>query len=157
MIRAFLLLITQNVVCIVSHITYNRMDARLDSQEKNIKREMIEANHEMEIKLKNKIHDGDPDKLEKFRESWLLRLQDIKSLSVEKKCIEKSFISIIIPLFLSFKFAVIDFFYVDAIAVFNGFNIYTSHIGWIFLLIACTIITMEFKRMNRCDDMMGSP
>jgi hypothetical protein len=131
------------------------MDAGLDSQEKNIKREMIEANHEMEIKLKNKIHDGAPDELEKFRESWLLRLQDIKSLSVEKKGIEKSFISIIIPVFLSFKFAVIDFFYVDAIAVFNGFNIYTSHIGWIFLLLACTIITMEFKRMNRCDDRMG--
>ena len=132
------------------------MDARLDSQEKNIKREMIEANHEMEIKLKNKIHDGEPDELKKFRESWLLRLQDIKSLSVEKKCIEKSFISIIIPVSLSFKFAVIDFFYVDAIAVFNGFNIYTSHIGWFFLLIACTIITMEFRRMNRCDDMVGS-
>ena len=117
---------------------------------------MIEANHEMEIKLKNKIHDGEPDELKKFRESWLLRLQDIKSLSVEKKCIEKSFISIIIPVSLSFKFAVIDFFYVDAIAVFNGFNIYTSHIGWFFLLIACTIITMEFRRMNRCDDMVGS-
>jgi len=157
MIRAFLLLITLNVVCMVSHITYNRMDTRFDSQEKNIKREMIKANHEMEIKLKNKIYDGEPDELEKFRESWLLRLQDIKSLSVEKKCIEKSFISIIIPVFLSFKFAVIDFFYVDAIAVFNGFNIYTSHIGWIFLLIACTIITMEFKRINKCDDMMGSP
>ena len=156
MIRAFLLLITQNVVCMVSYFTYNRMDSRFNSSEESIKREMIEANHEMERKIKNKIHEGqEPDELVKFRASWLVRLQDIKSLGVEKKGIEKSFISIIVPLFLSFKFAVIDFFYLDAIAVFNGFNIYTSHIGWVFLLIVCITISLAFRRMNRCVNMVG--
>lgn len=156
MIRAFLLLITLNVVCMVSYFTYNRMDSRLDSSEETIKREMIEANHEMERKLKNEINDGrEPDDLIKFRESWLLRLQDIKSLRTEKKGSEKSFISIIIPLLLSFKFAVIDFFYADAIADLNGFNIYTSQIGWVFLLMACITIVLAFRHMNSCINMMS--
>ena len=151
MIRAFLLLITLNLVCISSYFTYNRMDSRLNSSEENIRREMIEANQEMELKIQNKIHEGkEPDELIKFRESWLLRLQDIKSIRLEKKSIEKSLLSIIIPLFLSFKFAVIEFFYVDEIAVINGFNIYTSHVGWVFLLIAIITITQALKSQNSC-------
>jgi len=157
MIRAFLLLIALNVVCMVSYFTYNRMDSRFNSSEEGIKREMIEANQVMERKFKDKILDGqEPDGLIEFRESWLLRLQDIKSLGIEKRGIEKSFTSIIIPLFLSFKFAVIEFFYVDAIAVLYGYNIYTSHIGWVFLLIACVTIVLAFKSMNSCINMVTS-
>jgi hypothetical protein len=156
MIRAFLLLITLNVVCMVSYFTYNRMDSRLNSSEEIIKREMIEANQEMEKKLQNKIHDGrEPDELIKFRESWLLRLQDIKSLRLEKKSIEKSLLSIIIPLFLSFKFAVIEFFYVDEISTWNGFKIYTSHVGWVFLLMAIITISQAFRSQNSCINMVN--
>ncbi len=149
MIRAFMLLITLNVVCMSSYLTYNRMDFKFNSSEENIKQEMIKANHEMERKVKNEILAGrEPEELIRFRESWLQKLQEIKSLGKKKRGIEQNFLSIIIPLILSFKFAIIDFFYADTIAVINGFNIYTSHIGWIFLLIACITILNALQRMN---------
>lgn len=155
MFRVFLLLITLNMVCMISYFASNRMDSKFNSSEESIKLDMIKASHELEGKLKNEIHDGqEPDDLIKFRESWLLRLQDIKSLGIEKKGIEKIYMSIIIPLFLTFKFAVIDYFYVDSIAVYNGFNIYTCHIGWVFLLFSCVIIMLSFRRMNNCINMV---
>lgn len=150
MIRAFLLLIALNTVCIGSYLIYIRMDNRINSSEESIKREMIEANQEMEKTLKNKIlNGGEPDELISFRESWLLRIQDIKFLRNQKKHIENSLLSIIIPLLLSFKFALIEFFYMDKIAYWNGYFIYPSHIGWIFLLIASfTIIRVFMNKKN---------
>ncbi len=70
MIRAFMLLITLNVVCMSSYLTYNRMDFKFNSSEENIKQEMIKANHEMERKVKNEILAGrEPEELIRFRES----------------------------------------------------------------------------------------
>ena len=151
MIRAFLLLITVNVVCIVSYFIYNRMDSRFDSSEMSIKREMIEANREIENRLREEILEGrEPDELITFRESWMTRLGEIKALGAEKKDIEKNFVSIIIPLSLSFKFALIEFLYSYPLAVFNGFTIYTCHVGWVFLMIACISISQTLARMNMC-------
>ena len=156
MIRAFLLLITLNLVCISSYLMYNCIDAEIDSSEESIKREMLEANQEMEKNLGKKIFYGkEPDELIKFREAWMQRLQDVKSLKREKKSIENNLISIIVPLLLSFKFAVIQFIYVDEIAVLNGFKIYSTHIGWVFLTIALIPIVQAFKDRYSCITLMG--
>jgi hypothetical protein len=40
---------------------------------------------------------------------------------------------------------VIHFIYVDEIVVLNGFNVYSSHIGWVFLTIALIPIIQAFK------------
>ena len=150
MFRAFLLLITLSVVCMGSYFTYSRMDSKFYASEESIKQEMIKASHEMERKIKNEIQEGrEPEELVQFRESWLERLQEINSLGNEKKGIERSFMSIIIPVILSFKFAMIEFFYVDEIAAFNGIYIYTSHIGWVFLLIACITIANTLRHMSK--------
>jgi hypothetical protein len=127
------------------------MDNRINSSEENIKREMIEANQDMEKTLKNKILKvGEPDELIRFRESWLLRIQDIKFLRRQKRHTQNSLLSIIIPLLLSFKFALIEFFYIDEIAYWNGYYIYPSHIGWVFLSISFITIIKAFKNQNNC-------
>ena len=147
---AYILLAAVNVACLTSYKVTERTRTKIDADLKNNRLDMVQANKNMEKKLKKQKQGVLRQReLNDFENYWRIKLKKTKALEAKKRLNDKEFASLCILFIPSLLLSFIDIFFSEPLFDVLDLTIYPNHIGWAFLMIPCTmLIYNEYKNSH---------
>ena len=157
MIAAYALIVTICVIALANYFIFRSFygegfQNRFKEATERLRQRMIEANMEMERKMKERLAEGhEPDELIEFGEIWRKRLLVMKTLDAERETMDGHIKFINYVLFFSLLHAAINFVHPLPIMIVFGFQVYPHTLGWAFTFFAAVLLILYQMSYRKLD------
>ncbi|MCW4051374.1 MAG: hypothetical protein NWE89_16755 [Candidatus Bathyarchaeota archaeon] len=148
MIAAFALIITICLIALANYFIFLRFYGepfvnRFTKAQEAFRERMIQANQEMEQRLKDKLEEGEePTELIEFGEIWRKRVSIIKTLNSERARLDEHIRFLYFMLIFSLMHAALYIMFQRPFGVILGYEVSALTTGWGFTLLASSLLIL---------------
>jgi len=157
LIDAYALMITTVLVALANQYIFRSFYGtdfrdRFTMAQGSLRERMLQANREMEEKLRGSIESGEePAELVQFGELWRKRLAVLNTLNAERERMDGHIRFIYYMLIFGLMHAALHFIYPETLMELAGFSVKPATMGWGFTLFASTLLILYHVFYRRLD------
>jgi len=155
--EAYALIITTVLVALANQYVFMSFYGaefrdRFTEAKRSLRERMLQANREMEEKLRSSIESGEePAELVQFGELWRKRLAVLNTLNAERERMDGHIRFIYYMLIFGLMHAALHFVYPETLVELPWFNVKPATIGWGFILFASALLALYHVFYRRLD------